>query len=91
MESSAKAQYNSEGFQTAFPTLKHRRMFNTRHGYIGLAPNPAERGDRSGIFTDSKLPLAEDSYWHLIGGSYVHGMMNDGKSKSDSCELIWFA
>lgn len=73
-------------FKMARGFYAFRSMFKTKTGYIGLAPQDAQVGDRVAIVQGGKLPVvirprrrgnggnAEDEReWELVGESYVHG------------------
>ncbi|KAI9857566.1 MAG: hypothetical protein M1813_008158 [Trichoglossum hirsutum] len=57
----------------------------TERGYVGLAPRKAMAGDVISILLGSALPLVlrkfgpDTSEFYLVGGSYIHGIM-DGEA-----------
>jgi hypothetical protein len=57
----------------------YRRPFLSLWGYVGLAPNTAERGDLLVIFCGAKFPYVCrkkcDGTYKLVGEAYVHGIM----------------
>jgi len=60
-------------------TCRHRRIFSTKRGYIGLAPLRAQIGDLVCIVLGYDVPLIirrqEDRYM-VIGDTYIYSMMN---------------
>ncbi|RSM01870.1 hypothetical protein CDV31_011154 [Fusarium ambrosium] len=64
-----------------------RRLFFSKKGYLGLAPDEAQKGDQIWILNGGRLPLVLRrleahvqgflaSRYILIGDSYVHGVMH---------------
>ncbi|MBE3049413.1 hypothetical protein IMZ48_44325 [Candidatus Bathyarchaeota archaeon] len=60
-----------------------RRLFTTKKGYIGLAPEGAEKGDQVWVLCGGRQPLVLRSRgdlsrqeYILLGDSYVHGIMD---------------
>jgi hypothetical protein len=81
------------GFLTKAPVLLQRRIFRTKKGYIGLASEFAQEGDRIGLFKGGAVPLVarpNGKRWNLIGDCYVHGIMNGEAFKEEDCETVWF-
>ena len=65
-----------------------RRLFTTRKGYIGLAPEGAENGDQVWVLCGGRQPLVlrgrgdlNRQEYILLGDSYVHGIMNGNLSR----------
>jgi hypothetical protein len=70
-----------------------RKMIRTSKGYIGLTSHLVAVGDRVGLFQGSKIPLIvrrKDSYWQLLGESYIHGMMLGELFEEELCEPMLF-
>jgi hypothetical protein len=56
-----------------------RLLFFTRKGYMGLAPYTAEPGDKVCLLKGAQFPIIlrpDEDYWHLVGESYIHGIMD---------------
>jgi hypothetical protein len=69
-----------------------RRIFRTKKGYIGLAPEFAQEGDRIGLFKGGAVPLVmrpDGGRWKLVGDSYVHGIMTGEAFKEGECKTMW--
>ena len=58
-----------------------RAIIRTKRGYIGIAPQLVETGDRVALFAGSPLPfvlskrkgVAEECYWTLKGQCFIRG------------------
>lgn len=65
---------------------KGRRFFTSRKGFMGLAPDIAEVGDKISLVSGCCTPLIlihDGPNFSLVGESYVHGVM-DGRLISDA-------
>jgi hypothetical protein len=70
-----------------------RRMIRTSKSYIGLTSRLFTVGDRVGLFQGSKIPLIvrrKNSYWQLLGESYIHGMIFGELFEEELCEPMLF-
>ncbi|OTB12792.1 hypothetical protein K445DRAFT_320588 [Daldinia sp. EC12] len=67
--------------------LSGRKLFISKNGYIGLAPEDALEGDEIWVLDGGRLPLVlrplgnrsekgPETEYTLIGDSYVHGIMD---------------
>ena len=60
--------------------LNGRHLFTTKEGYIGLAPQAVETGDRVCAILGCQLPMLlrseGDERYVVIGDCYIHGLMN---------------
>ena len=68
-------------------------MVRTRKGYIGLASQFVDLGDKVGLFQGSKVPLIirlQEPYWQLLGEAYIHGMMRGECFVKDECHSMVF-
>ncbi|KAN0091804.1 hypothetical protein V8E51_017651 [Hyaloscypha variabilis] len=64
---------------------RHRKLFTTVQGYMGLAPSTAREGDLVCVLLGGDVPFIlrpSKSNYSLIGESYVHGIM-DGERSQD--------
>ena len=69
-----------------------RRMFRTKTGYIGIAPQNAECRDSIALLKGGALPFvlrAKGGDWELIGDCYVHGTMNGEAFDEEKCTEMW--
>lgn len=71
----------------------HRVMFRTERGYLGISTKNIKEGDSIALFQGGKTPFviretAEDGKWHIIGDSYIHGIMNGEAFDSSRCEMM---
>lgn len=76
-----------------YVTVVGRKLFVTEEGYVGFGPSQIEEGDTAAILGGGKCPYilrrsngskeaSNDSY-RLLGGSYIHGMMNGEAVKAE--------
>ncbi|KAI0545380.1 heterokaryon incompatibility protein-domain-containing protein [Xylaria curta] len=59
--------------------MNGRRFFRTAKGLLGLAPAAARKGDCVVVLFGGKVPFIMRNYdglYHLVGESYVHGIMD---------------
>ncbi|KAL5320389.1 hypothetical protein ACEPPN_011190 [Leptodophora sp. 'Broadleaf-Isolate-01'] len=59
---------------------RHRRMYKTAKGYLGLGPKSLLQGDEVWLLMNSHVPFilrrdVETGTFRLIGETYVHGVM----------------
>jgi hypothetical protein len=69
----------------------NRRMIRTKTGFIGLAAQLAEKGDKICLFEGGRIPLilrSKGAYWQLIGDSYVHGIVQGGSFVQGKCKKM---
>ena len=69
-----------------------RRMFTTRHGYIGLGPKRMQGGDLIALFEGGRVPFIirqEGQKYKLIGECYIHGIMSGERFEEGRCEVLW--
>ncbi|KAJ3572200.1 hypothetical protein NPX13_g5130 [Xylaria arbuscula] len=61
-----------------FGSVVGRRFFKTKRGLFGLAPASARNGDHVVVLFGGKVPfiLRDFGLHHLVGESYVHGIMD---------------
>ncbi|KAI0197180.1 hypothetical protein EV127DRAFT_4577 [Xylaria flabelliformis] len=62
-------------------TMLGRRFFITAKGLFGLAPAVAQKGDCVVVLFGGKVPYVlrgfpDTELYHLVGESYVHGIMD---------------
>lgn len=74
----------------------HRRMFRTFQGYVGLAPEVAQRRDEIVLCRGNSVPFVlrrvpDDEDWNLIGDCYVHGIMHGEAFSLEECHEIWIS
>ena len=65
---------------------KGRRFYRSRKGFMGLAPDIAQQGDKICLVSGCCTPFiirGGGSHFSLVGESYVHGVM-DGELMSDA-------
>jgi Heterokaryon incompatibility protein (HET) len=83
----------------------NRRLIRSKTGYIGLAPQDAEPGDKIYVVKGSRIPLVlrpaaprhfmqrelnTHPLYELVGDAYVHGIMFGEKfSGKEECETFW--
>ncbi|GLA08256.1 hypothetical protein AnigIFM60653_009785 [Aspergillus niger] len=63
--------------RTAYHTC-NRAIFNTNHGYVGMAPKGSRVGDQVAVFEGGSVPFIIRRWgqnWHIVGACYVHGCM----------------
>jgi hypothetical protein len=80
-------------FNRKLKLAENRRLFRTRGGYIGLAPQLTKSEDRIGLFKGYEVPLVmrqQGSRWRLIGDCYVHGAMKGEVFQEVKAERMWF-
>jgi hypothetical protein len=75
-----------------------RRLCTTRSGYLGLTWRDTTKGDKVCIFLGSRIPfiirenpIREDQgrTYTLVGGCYIHGMMNgEGMKMGKVVEIV---
>jgi hypothetical protein len=58
-----------------------RRFCVTEQGYLGVVPSLCEEGDKIVVFPGMQVPLCLRATegagrWRIVGGCYVHGIMN---------------
>lgn len=58
--------------------LRHRAIFKTEDGYIGVGPKRTVRGDHVCVFSGCELPMilrasGNSQQYRIVGGSFVHG------------------
>ncbi|KAK4574464.1 hypothetical protein LTR86_001305 [Recurvomyces mirabilis] len=61
------------------PTIRHRRIFVTQSGYVGVGPKHARAGDVVAVIYGGVWPFilrSMGSEYSMIGTCYVHGIMN---------------
>jgi hypothetical protein len=71
--------------------ISQRRMFRSKKGYIGLAPQFAQEGDQIRLFKGDAIPLVvrpEGERWRLVGDSYVYGIMNGEAFKEEDLQRM---
>ncbi|KAK5444252.1 hypothetical protein LTS15_010367 [Exophiala xenobiotica] len=89
--------YGPTGALTTLASMSnHRRMFRTSKGYIGLAPEVAQRGDEIVLCRGGSVPFVlrrvlHDEDWNLIGDCYVHGIMQGDAFSLEECHEIWIS
>ncbi|KAH7343023.1 heterokaryon incompatibility protein-domain-containing protein [Rhexocercosporidium sp. MPI-PUGE-AT-0058] len=70
---------SSQGFylfdRAAKDVRSNRRLFRTREGYVGLAPDNVEYGDKLYLLNGARVPFLLRGN-RLIGEAYVHGIMH---------------
>ncbi|KAL5329271.1 hypothetical protein ACEPPN_002782 [Leptodophora sp. 'Broadleaf-Isolate-01'] len=70
---------SSQGFylfdRAAKDVRSNRRLFRTREGYVGLAPDNVEYGDKLYILDGARVPFLLRGN-RLVGEAYVHGIMH---------------
>ena len=76
-------QENSTSYIAALKdTLHGWRFVLTKEGYVGVVPNMAQIGDVIAIIKGGRVPfilqksVARTGAFRLVGGSYIHCMMN---------------
>ena len=61
-------------------TYAGRRLFRTKHGYIGIGPAACKIGDLVCIIAGATVPMIirplQSGYYAHVGESYVHGYMD---------------
>jgi hypothetical protein len=92
-------------FATRLAWAQHLRLFRTRSGYLGLGSECVRESDSVWIIPSSRVPLIfrptskegkGGNRWRLVGGTYLHGVMNgeifcpccSEKSQND-IESLW--
>jgi Heterokaryon incompatibility protein (HET) len=92
-------------FETRLAWAKHLRLFRTRSGYLGLGSECVQEGDSVWIIPSSRVPLIfrparkegkGGNRWQLVGGTYLHGVMNGeivcpccSEKSQDEIESLW--
>ncbi len=69
-----------------------RRMFRTKTGLIGIAPENAQCRDSVALLKGGALPFvlrAKDGDWELVGDCYVHGTMDGEAFDEEKCKEMW--
>ncbi|KAF1981417.1 hypothetical protein K402DRAFT_235334 [Aulographum hederae CBS 113979] len=72
--------------------LHGRRIMRTHKGYLGLAPEGSQTGDKVALVKGSRIPLIlrpKGEYWELVGAAYVHGVMHGEAFDEANCEVLW--
>ena len=75
---------------------KHRQLFITEKGFIGMGPQTARVGDDVFVLKGGRVPFVlrgdggdEGKFW-LVGDCYVHGVMEgEVVSGNDGGEKKW--
>jgi hypothetical protein len=66
-------------YQNMMGWQQYRRPFISIKGYVGLAPDHAQKGDVIVIFFGGKIPYVlrknDKGTYYFVGESYVHGIM----------------
>lgn len=79
LEVRAELMHNIKDFS------RHRRLFITSGGFLGLGPAMTQRKDEVAILMGASVPFVgrerADGTWELLGECYVHGIM-DGEMVS---------
>ncbi|ERF76469.1 hypothetical protein EPUS_06131 [Endocarpon pusillum Z07020] len=69
--------------RTLIARTRRKRFCSTDNGRLGWTPDPAQEGDLICIFYGAKVPHVlrpcGDGRYRLLGGAYLHGMM-DGEA-----------
>ncbi|KAL2883447.1 hypothetical protein SGCOL_001129 [Colletotrichum sp. CLE4] len=77
-----------EDYNTAFSHGLHLRLFETSGGFIGLGSECLQMNDSIWIVPGSRVPLIfrkkGPSHHRLVGGAYVHGVMQGEAVKSSN-------
>lgn len=93
-------------FEERLAWAKYLRLFRTRTGYLGLGSECVQEGDSVWIVPSSRVPLIfrpskegekKGSHWRLVGGTYLHGIMNGeifcpccgGGKNQDDIRSLW--
>ena len=75
--------------------VERRRMFRTVHGYIGITPAVAEKGDLVYLIHGCRTPLILRKLYRdrliLVGDCYLHGFMLGDKFEQEKCEDVWLS
>jgi hypothetical protein len=83
---------SQEPFNEMAQCVSERKIFRTKKGFIGLAPQSIKEGDSVALFEGGMLPLiirqSQDN-WVIFGDCYVHGMMNGELFDVNDCRLKW--
>jgi len=70
----------------------HRTLFKTGHGYVGISSRHVKEGDAVALFQGGKMPLvireAEEGKWHIVGDTYIHGIMNGEEFACSRCSML---
>ncbi|CZR60628.1 uncharacterized protein PAC_10524 [Phialocephala subalpina] len=71
-----------------------RRFCVTEQGYVGVVPSLCEEGDKIVVFPGMQTPLClrateRVGRWRIVGGCYVHGIMN-GEALQAGLEKLEF-
>jgi len=70
--------------------FKHRRIFLTERGFLGIGPSILRPGDRVALVSGACIPLIlrgplSQERWQLVGECYIHGaMMGEFLNEDDS-------
>ncbi|KAG4441387.1 hypothetical protein IFR05_003144 [Cadophora sp. M221] len=82
---------SSQGFylfdRAAKDVRSNRRLFRTREGYVGLAPDHVEYGDRLYILDGARVPFLLRGN-RLVGEAYVHGLMHGELAIDDDATSV---
>jgi hypothetical protein len=83
-----------EAYRQAGAMVAGRRLFRTTEGYLGLGPPGAQKGDKVFLLKGCKTPMvlrqtSKKDRWTLIGGSYVHGVMQGQMWNEEECHEVW--
>lgn len=70
----------------------HRALFRTGRGFVGISSRHVRVGDAVALFRGGKMPLViretEGGTWHVVGDSYVHGIMNGEEFDGSRCNVL---